>query len=121
MLNLKRFLSYRLRNNQTKYIRIELIRLLVLCSLILIYAVCKSLGFSLLRRMGSTPLQFAYSVHLPCIYATMSISVTFDPGCLTTKALGSSPASESGIPMTAASAISGCFRRRSSRNAGATC
>lgn len=40
---------------------------------------------------------------------------------LTTKPLGSSPASSSGIPMTAASCTSGCERRIASSSAGATC
>ncbi|BAS75753.1 Os01g0901550 [Oryza sativa Japonica Group] len=46
--------------------------------------------------------------------------VIFEPGCLTMKAIGSSPASSSGYGITAASAIPGWDCRICSSSAGVT-
>ena len=50
-----------------------------------------------------------------------SSSVTLEPGRLTMKALGSSPASSSGMPITAVSDTSGCVSNMCSNSDGETC
>jgi len=58
---------------------------------------------------------------IPDIYSKISSDVTSSPSRLTTYALGSSLASSSGMPMTAASTIEGCSNKKLSSSAGDTC
>ena len=58
--------------------------------------------------------------NLPSTKAWISFSDMFDPGFLTTRALGTCPASLSGAPTTPTSSIPGWFINKPSNSAGAT-
>ena len=60
-------------------------------------------------------------MHLLATKSMTCWAVSVCPGALTTKAMGSSPATASGTPMTQASVTPGWLSNTSSSTAGATC